>query len=217
MRCHHFAHRYAMKFEGPKDKITWHCAVLIEWDHGRHTTVAELAWMCGLGGYNGRSNFYADRDAKRTALYDSLPACLKRPWRPDFAEARLLDVAARDVGEFKAFLAEHTGGDKRFLDPSVSASADVKLMFRSQEDISRMLLNYVRHEGAYSEAGSSGHNCQTFAADFFALLSGQHGTEPYSHVNRLMWKQHLDWFLCDPPTPKEPPANATSPASARRR
>ena len=45
--------------------------------------------MAGLGGYSGRSNFYADRDAKRTALYDSFPACVKRPWRPDFAEAPL--------------------------------------------------------------------------------------------------------------------------------
>jgi len=115
VRVHHFAHRrrprsartralpaphlqlargppvlrsYAMRFEGPKDKITWHCAVLIEWDHGRHTTVAELAWMGGLGGYNGRSNFYSDRDAKRTMLYDSLPPCLKGPWRPDLTEAR---------------------------------------------------------------------------------------------------------------------------------
>ena len=35
------------------------------------------------------------------------------------------------------------------------------------------LVRQVRHESAYSETGSTGHNCQTFASDFFALLSGQ--------------------------------------------
>lgn len=55
-RAHLFAHRYARgkKRETKKDKVTYHAAVLIEWDHKRHCTLIELATLNGVGGRYGR-------------------------------------------------------------------------------------------------------------------------------------------------------------------
>tara|TARA_B100000780_G_C20971101_1_gene387728 strand:- start:570 stop:749 length:180 start_codon:yes stop_codon:yes gene_type:complete len=39
-----------------------------------------------------------------------------------------------------------------------------------QADVAAYLLNYIAHNGAYSQER---RNCQTFAADLFALLSGR--------------------------------------------
>lgn len=49
VRAHLFAHRYARgdKKETKKNKITYHGAVLLEWDHGMFTTVVELATLNG--------------------------------------------------------------------------------------------------------------------------------------------------------------------------
>lgn len=194
-RVHLIAHRYAKEHESTKDKLVYHCVVVIEWQGYGHLTLVELAWWGGLGGYAGKSNWYADKDSPRTALYSSFPAELKAPWRSRMSEIRILDLFARSLDEFKSFLAEYTGPRKRFLDPSIAASADVRLTLCSQRDIFTYLLNYASNETLYSEKS---RNCQTFAADFFALLSGRHNTEPYSAVNRLMYKRHLDWFLYNP-------------------
>ena len=40
----------------------------------------------------------------------------------------------------------------------------------NQADVAAYLLNYMAHSGAYSQER---RNCQTFAADLFALLSGR--------------------------------------------
>ena len=37
--------------------------MLLEWDHGRHGTLLELAWWNGVSGYAGKANWYRDRDA----------------------------------------------------------------------------------------------------------------------------------------------------------
>jgi len=195
-RAHVLAHRYAKEHESAKDKLVYHCAVLVEWEAREGVSLVELAWWGGLGGYGGKSNWYADKDAKRTALFSAMPGELKAPWRSNLSEIRFLDLKARSFAEFKAYLAEYTGAKKRFLDPTIACSADVRLTHRSQRHIFEYLLNYVRNDTHYSEAT---RNCQTFAADFFALLSGRHNVEPFSAVNRLMYKRHLDWFLCDPP------------------
>ena len=57
VRAHHFAHRYAKVKESLKDRLVWHAGVLLEWDHGRFTTVVELAWFRGVGGYRSKSNW----------------------------------------------------------------------------------------------------------------------------------------------------------------
>ena len=57
----HFAHRYAKAKEGVKDRIVYHSAILVEWSHGKHCTVFELAFLNGVGGWGGRSNWQEDR------------------------------------------------------------------------------------------------------------------------------------------------------------
>lgn len=170
--------------------------MLVEWSHGEYTTVLELAWLGGLGGYGGKSNWYDDRDAKRPALYKSMPAALKMPWRPDRSEVRVLDVGAKNLREFKKFLQRYEGATGRFLDPDIAASAPVRLSHRSRDDVLRAVLNCARNDVGYSEQN---RNCQTFAADMFALLTGLHSEEPYTAVVRAFHKQRLDHFLCDPP------------------
>lgn len=194
-RVHHFAHRYASEKESAKDRLVYHTALLIEWDHGRHTTVIELAWLGGLGGYGGKSNWYDDRDAKRPALYNAMPVELKMPWRSSMSEVRLLDVPHTSLADFQSYLAKYNGPKGRFLDPTIVASADVRLSHRSQADIFRYVLNYVRNATHYSEQTRS---CQTFAADFYCLLSGDHSVEPFHAVSRVLYKRHLDWLLCEP-------------------
>ena len=79
----------------------------------------------------------------------------------------------------------------------VVESAEVTLTFRTRDAILRYLLNYVMNSTHYSEQT---RNCQTFACDFFALLSGRHGgVEPVTTILRPLYKSHLEWFLCDPP------------------
>ena len=82
----------------------WHCAVVLEWEGRDGLTLVELAWLGGLGGYGGKSNWYADKDAKRTALFSALPGELKLPWRSNLSEIRFLDIAARNIDEFKGGL-----------------------------------------------------------------------------------------------------------------
>ncbi len=55
-KVHLISHRYAVKSERWKDKLTYHSFALLEWDHGKHCTVVELAFLNGLGGYNARCN-----------------------------------------------------------------------------------------------------------------------------------------------------------------
>ena len=56
VRVHMISHRYATSKEKWKDKISYHSFALLEWDHGKHCTVIELAFLNGLGGYNARCN-----------------------------------------------------------------------------------------------------------------------------------------------------------------
>jgi hypothetical protein len=48
---HMVAHRYARLRESPKDLLTYHSIVLLEWNHGRYCTVVEAAYLNGMGGY----------------------------------------------------------------------------------------------------------------------------------------------------------------------
>lgn len=56
VKVHMISHRYAVVNEKWKDKISYHSFALLEWDHGQHCTIIELAFLNGLGGYNGRCN-----------------------------------------------------------------------------------------------------------------------------------------------------------------
>jgi hypothetical protein len=68
-----FHHRYYVPKETPRDRLTWHSAVLLEWDHGHHSSVIELAWLNGVGGYDGKSNWCLDKNHVPTALWTAMP------------------------------------------------------------------------------------------------------------------------------------------------
>mmetsp|Transcript_1824 Transcript_1824/g.5369 ORF Transcript_1824/g.5369 Transcript_1824/m.5369 type:complete len:403 (-) Transcript_1824:35-1243(-) len=199
--AHLFAHRYAKAEENFKDKLTWHAAVLLEWDHGRYTTVVELAWLNGLGGYKGKSNWYADKLAGTTALYGAMPSAMVAPWDSGLSEIRVLDVAARDTDAFKAFLrqySEHGGlpqNEQRFLEPNFPIdSGTVHLYRRSRGDVSRYLLNYIRADGSYSEIT---RNCQTFAADLFTFLTGRPASVT-TDLMKIVYTSHRAYFEREP-------------------
>jgi len=178
--------------------VTYHAAVLLEWDHGRHCTLVELAWWNGIGGYGGKSNWVHDKLAKPApALYDAMPPCMKGPWCSDRAEIRAFDVPAKTLEEFEAYLHKysHEGHDARFLEPEVAQSADVCLSHRSQVDIMRALLNYVACNGDYVEESQ---NCQTFAADFFSYITS-HQVQPFHPVCRVLYQSRVLSFLYGPP------------------
>ena len=53
VKVHHFAHRYAPgagRKETVKASLTYHAAVLVEYDHGQYGTLIELAWWNGASG-----------------------------------------------------------------------------------------------------------------------------------------------------------------------
>jgi len=50
-QVHMIAHRYAVRSESPKDKLTYHALVLLEWDHQEYCTVIEAAYLNGLAGW----------------------------------------------------------------------------------------------------------------------------------------------------------------------
>jgi len=198
-RVHLFAHRYAKEEENYKDKLTWHAGLLIEWDHGRYTTVVELAWLNGLGGYGGMSNWYADKLSGDTALFKAMPDAMKQPWDSSRSEIRMLDIPSNNVTAFSEFLeiySNRTGyGDRRFLEAKFPASSGSVSIYRNtRADISRYILNYVRADGGYSEIN---RNCQTFAADLFHFLTGE-SMSVFTTVMKLAYRDKTQQFTQEP-------------------
>ena len=195
-RVHMFSHRYAIgtKKENPKEIFTYHSAILLEWDHQKFCTVVELAYLNGLSGYSGRSNFFHDKNELPTMLYKTLPRRMVAPWSWSHAEIRCLDVEARSIAEFKEFIWQYAGHEHRFVDPRFTHSHDVRLTFRAKSHICRYLLNYMGRDRRYSEVF---RNCQTFAADFFGFLAGKKGIEPFTYWNRIDYTNRSHLFLYD--------------------
>jgi hypothetical protein len=198
-RIHHFAHRYARPgkngYETSKQKLTYHGAILLEWDHGRHCTVVELATLNGVGGRSGKANWYPDKSQNLPMLYRSMPTSMIMPWKGKYAEIRVHDVECKHLEEFKLYVDSFTGTEQRFLDPHFIASGTVRIFSRKQTDIQRYLLNYMGRDRRYSEEY---RNCQTFAADFYGFMAGKSGIEPYSKVNRVAFKNRSHNFLYSP-------------------
>lgn len=196
--AHLFAHRYALgpgKVESNRDLLTYHSAVLLEWDHGRYTTVVELATVNGVGGRRGKSNWYHDRDEESPAMYRAMPAQLVAPFRWELAEIRANDVEARSIDEFKDFINQYVGMDKRFLDPHFPLSGPVRLSYRSQDDVMRFLMNYMARDRRYTEEF---RNCQAFAADFYGFVCGKKDIEPFGAISRATYKNRSHLFIYDP-------------------
>ena len=191
---HMVSHRYAVKREGPRDLLTYHSVVLVEWDHGRYATVMETAYLNGIGGYKGRSNWYHDRDEPVTKLLELLPDEMICPWRTNMAEIRCYDVKATNLDEFMAYVNQYRGNHARFIDPRVSFSHPARLTFRSKKQIARYLLNYITRDANYE---TMRRNCQTFAADFCAFMAGKREVSPFHPVSRIEYQNRTYLFLYD--------------------
>lgn len=193
---HMMAHRYARVHENPKDKLTYHSVVLLEWDHGKYCTVVEAAYLNGLGGYRGKSNFYHDLNYPVTQLYKSFPPELVCPWLTNAAEIRAFECPhLKSLDDFKSFVAQYSGGNQRFLDPQYPFSHPVRLAYRSKKDIARYLNNYIRRDISYSQLT---RNCQTLSADLCAFLAGKREVLPYHPVNRIEYRNRTHLFLYEP-------------------
>lgn len=194
---HMLSHRYATgRKESARDRITYHSVCVLEWDHGKYCSVLELAYLNGIGGYQGKSNFYDDRDAKvPNKLFQAYPPELIQPWLDNKAEIRGYDVEARDFEEFKQFVLKYEGNDKRFVDPVFNFSHEARLTFRSKAQIARYLINYATREADYATLK---RNCQTFAADFCAFVAGKKNVSPYSPlVSTAQLENKAHYFLYD--------------------
>jgi len=196
--AHQFVHRYAVgsRSETRADLATYHSAVLLEWDHGRYTTVVELGPMGGIAARRGRSDWYDDKLDDCTALSRTMPACMVMPWREDLAEIRCSDVQAVNLDEFKSYVQQYTGHDHRFVDPQFPHSGSVRLSRRSQLDIMEYLYNYMAKERKFDVRYRS---CQTFACDLFSVLTGQsESVKPWNPFLAKTYHPHPDWFLYSP-------------------
>lgn len=81
--AHFFSHRYARgnRSETAKELLTYHSAVVLEWDHGKHLTVVELAILNGIGARHGQVNWYHDKLEETTLCYKCMPAAMIAPWQ----------------------------------------------------------------------------------------------------------------------------------------
>jgi len=191
---HMISHRYATNRESPKDKLTYHSLVLLEWQNSQFCTIVEGAFLNGVGGYKGKSNWYDDKDEEVTELYKAFPPEMISPWLTTATELRCYDVKAKNLDEMKKFIEKHTGPNKRFLDPRYTFSHAARLSYRSRSNIAQYLLNYISRNCSYSEMTS---NCQTLAADLVSFLAGKKDIVPYHPINRIEYYNKSHLFLYD--------------------
>jgi hypothetical protein len=194
-KLHLISHRYATgaRREMPRDKLTYHSIVVLEWDHGQYVTVIESAYLHGLSGNAGKSNWFEDKSEPLTNIYKAFSPCMVIPWQTDMMEIRCNDVPhSRDILQFKKYISKYTGSKKRFLDPHYTYSSDCRLTFSSKTHIAQYLCNYIRRDSGYSELS---RNCQTFAADFFGFLAGKKDIQPFHAINRVDYQNRAHNFL----------------------
>lgn len=154
----------------------------------------EGAFLNGIGGYKGRSNWYHDKDDDNNELYKALPPEMVSPWLTTAAELRCYDVEAKNLAEMKEFISQYSGGDKRFIDPRYTFSHPARLSYRSRSNIAHYLVNYIGRDCGYSELS---RNCQTFAADLCSFLAGKKEVVPFHPVNRVEYHNRTHLFLYD--------------------
>lgn len=202
---HAFAHRYPVAKETFKDQQTWHAGILIEWSHGKFTTLVELAYLFGCSGYNGRANWIEDKLEPQTSLDKSTPNSFKCPWSEELSEIRMYDMPFRDGDGLRSWLQKYSkeGGceseEVRFVDPKIYATGNVRLRSVSPSQLAGYILNYIARAWKYIELTPAGaSNCQTFAADLFSFLTGNKDAKPYGKVVRSAYKQRSFSFLYRP-------------------
>jgi hypothetical protein len=149
----------------------------------------------GMGGYNGRCNWFHDRNEKGgTTLYKALPPELICPWLTTAAEIRCYDVEAKSLDEMKEYMNTYQGADQRFIDPKCTFSHAARLTFRSKSNIAQYLLSYISRDYSYSELK---RNCQTLAADLCSFVAGKKDVAPYHPINRIEYHNRTHLFLYD--------------------
>jgi len=193
-QLHMISHRYAVKRESTVDRITYHSIVLLEWEHGKYSTVVETAYLNGMGGFKGKSNWIDDRDEEPSGLYKAMLPEMIMPWRMTSAEIRCYDVPYKKLEEFKSFVMKYEGSHARFIDPQFSFSHPARLTFRTKTHIAQYLLNYIQRDSSYAELK---RNCQTFVADFCAFLAGKRHIAPFHPVSRVEYTNRTYLFLYD--------------------
>lgn len=193
-RVHMISHRYAIQKESPRDLLTYHSVVLLEWDHGKYATVVEGAYLNGIGGYKCRSNWYEDRDEKNNLLSRYMPPELIGPWRTSAGEIRCYDLPQTTIQEFMAYMERFKGNDARFVDPQVTFSHVARLTSRTKRDLAQYLLNYVGRDCSYQELRK---NCQTLAADLCAFLAGKKSVDPFHPLVKMEYRNRSHQFLYD--------------------
>lgn len=175
VRVHLYGHRYGKPKETIRDKLTYHSGLLIEWDHGEFSTVVELAYLNGIGGYRGNSNYLYDSfQEDENSLYKLMPNIMKLPWTPTRSEIRMYDMPWKGPADADAFFRSHEGGDGRFLKPFMTKTAQVTLPEATRATIYEGLMKYIVGDPSYSEYSGfmrAGNNCQTFAADLHSFLT----------------------------------------------
>jgi hypothetical protein len=195
---HMISHRYALgrgKRETTEDRLTYHSFLLLEWDHGRHTTVLELGLLNGVGGYKGKVNWCEDKEEPLPSLYKVMPSELVQPWVLDCGEIRVKDHCCKSVEEFLKWMQSYEGMDKRFIDIRKTHSGPVRLTYRSQEDLVRYICNYAIRDTRYSREF---RNCQSFACDCYSFLAAKNKIDPFSHILRPTYKNRRHLFLYQP-------------------
>mmetsp|Transcript_26783 Transcript_26783/g.77370 ORF Transcript_26783/g.77370 Transcript_26783/m.77370 type:complete len:466 (-) Transcript_26783:101-1498(-) len=198
-----WAHRYAVqRDESFRDSLTWHAGILVEWSHGKFTTLIEVAWQNGVGGYGGKSNWIPDKMDPNPALYRVTPDSMKRPFNDSLSEVRLIDMPAKNKDEFlETWLLKYSSKGElplemqRFFDPQIYASKPCRLRRCTPADLAGYCLNYISRAFTYEQLTS---NCQTFTSDCFAFLTGSPETKPFSQILQPGYKQSSMAFLYRP-------------------
>ena len=196
-RVHMISHRYATggRKETPREQLTYHTLVLLEWNHQEYCTVVEIGYLNGVGGYKGKSNWYVDKDAPQSRLCAAMPPEMILPWKETMSEIRIHDVPHDSYDSFLAFMQQNEGHTGRFVDIRPTFSHEARLTYRSRRNVATYLLNYIRRDQTYSEIR---RNCQTFAADLCGFLCGKRDVAPFHPVNQVAYTNQKHYFLYEP-------------------
>lgn len=195
-----FAHRYPVERESWRDRLTVHTLVLLEWSHGLFTTVTELAWLNGIGGYGVKSNWCEDKLSPDSGIMRAFPKEMIKPWQDTKSEIRFVDMACKNAEEFEAYLQKYSNrvglplSGQRFVDPERYLSGPLKLRHCTAGDLAGYTLNYIQRNFGYDELRK---NCQTYCTDLFAFLTGKKH-KPYSNLASAVYTQRLYAFLYTP-------------------
>ena len=195
VKAHIFYHRFALpvgRSESAQQRLTNHAVVVLEWDHGEYLSLIELGNRHRTGCNRGKLNWLDGWDQETLAL---LPASMLCPWVPSRAEARCTDVPFKTTDAFMAYVAAHTGPGKKFLNPSIQYSGDVRIVYNTKQDVARFVYNYMARDHRYS---LTLRNCQYFASDLYGFLCAKRHVHPYNTSLEAVYTPRYHTFLYDP-------------------